>query len=131
MEYAEGDRSADECKVPSADNDGDVFEPSGSLQFGSSAVVPGMFPVSIDRSVTFCNRLTVYTPRDWSSDDYRAARKGPWMLFAVDRHRFLRRIKQTERNLGDIFSDSHRAKVIQRLSFYAHREKVKRRLMFE
>jgi hypothetical protein len=92
--------------------------------------VSGMLSLSIGRTVTFSDTVTMYTPTDWSPSVYRDARKGPWMLQAVDRRRFHRRIKQTEKALGDIFSEAHRDEVKRRLLFYARRETVKRRLIF-
>jgi hypothetical protein len=131
MEHAEGDRTTDEREIPNSDDDGDVFLASGSLQPRRSAIVSGMLSLSIGRTVTFSDTVTMYTPIDWSPSVYHDARKGPWMQHAVDRHRFKRRIKQTEKALGDIFSDTHRDKVKRRLLFYARRERVKRRLLFE
>ena len=109
---------------------GDVFVGSGSLQPGRSAFVPGVFSLSIRRAVTFSNCITVHTPMDWPPRIYRKARKGPWIIHALDRCRFEQRIKETEMKLGDIFSDTHRVKVKKRLLFFARREKVKRRLVF-
>jgi hypothetical protein len=111
MEHAEGGHSTDERKVPDTDNDGDVFDASGSLQPGRGAIVSGMLSLSIGRTVKFSDSVTVYTPTDWSPSVYRKARKGPWMQQAVDRSRFRQRIKQNELALGDIFSDKHRDKV--------------------
>ena len=130
MEHVEGDRPTDECEISRIDNDGDVFVPSGSLQPGRSAIVPGVLSISNGRAVTFSNCITVHTPTDWPPGIYRKARKGPWMLHALDRRRFEHRIKETEIKLGDIFSDTHRNIVKQRLLFYARREEVKRRLVF-
>ncbi len=67
------------------------------------------------RTVKFNERVTLFTPNDWSPSIYQRARKGPWLRFAVDRFRFQRRVEQTEEMLGDIFSESHRAKVERRL----------------
>ena len=67
------------------------------------------------RTVTFNERVTLFTPNDWSPNVYSRARKGPWLRYAVDRFRFQRRIEQTEEMLGDIFSESHRDKVERRL----------------
>jgi hypothetical protein len=131
MEHAEGDRTTDEREIPNSDDDADVFLASGSLQPRRSAIVSGMLSLSIRRTVTFSDTVTKYTPIDWSPGVYRDARKGPWMQHAVDRHRFKRRIKQTEKALGDIFTVTHRDKVKKRLLFYARRERVKRRLLFE
>ena len=71
----------------------------------------GMSSLSVRRTVTFDKRITVITLTDWPTDVYRAARKGQWMQLAVDRHRFKRRIQQTELALINIFTDSHRDKM--------------------
>ena len=115
MEHVEGGRSADVRKVSRSDNDSDLFVSSRPLQPGGSAIVPGMLSLSIKRIVSFDNRVIVYTPIDWSYNAYREARKGPWMQLAIDRHRFRRRIKETEHALGAIFTDDHRDKVKRRL----------------
>jgi hypothetical protein len=62
------------------------------------------------RTVKFDERITVYELNDWPADVYLEARRGQWMQHAVDRCRFKRRIKQTEIELGNIFSDDHRKK---------------------
>ena len=72
-------------------------------------------PICNGRNVLFNDVVRVYEPVDWPPDDYMNARKGgEWMQAAVDRHRFSRRIKQTESELGDIFTDAHRLKVSTR-----------------
>jgi hypothetical protein len=96
MEHAEGGHSTDEHKVPDTDNDGDVFDASGSLPPGRGAIVPGMLSLSVGSTVKFSDSVTLYTPTDWSPNAYREARKGSWMQQAVDRSRFRRRIKQIE-----------------------------------
>jgi hypothetical protein len=75
MEHAEGGHSTDERKVPDTDNDGDVFNASGSLQPGRGAIVSGMLSLSVGRTVTFNDSVAVYTPTDWSPSVYREARK--------------------------------------------------------
>ena len=70
----------------------------------------------------------MYTPIDLSPEIYRKARKGPRMRLTLDRHRFQRRINQTEEVFGDIFSEAHREKIKSRLLFYTRRETVKKRL---
>ena len=42
-------------------------------------------------------------------------RKGPWELFAVDRDRFNRRIKDVESKIGWCFEPKHREKILRRL----------------
>ena len=70
-----------------------------------------MSSLSVRRTVTFDNRLTVFRFNDWSPEIYRAARKGQWIQLAVDGQRFKRRIQQTELALGNIFTDNHRNKM--------------------
>ena len=41
----------------------------------------------------------------------REDRKGPWELYAVDRDRFNRRIKDVEDKIGWCFEPSHREKI--------------------
>jgi hypothetical protein len=108
MEHVERDRTTDVHEVSSAEHNADMFVASRPLQSGGSALVPRMFSLSIGRTVSFDSNVTIYTPTDWSPRTYRNARKGPWMQFAIDRCRFRRRIKQTEIDLGDIFSDDNR-----------------------
>jgi len=58
--------------------------------------------------VTFCDDVTVHYQSKWTDRDYTAARRGPWMLYAVDRHHFQRRIRKFEDNFSYIFTDYHR-----------------------
>jgi hypothetical protein len=67
MEHVEGGHSTDERKVPDTDNDGDVFIASGSLQPGRGAIVSGILSLSVGRTVTYNDSVTVYTPTDCSS----------------------------------------------------------------
>jgi hypothetical protein len=67
------------------------------------------------KTVKFDERITVYELNDWPVDVYLEARRGQWMQHAVDRCRFKRRIKQTEIELGNTFSDDHRKKIVCRL----------------
>ena len=65
--------------------------------------------------VKFAEKLIVYDfETNYSQSDYRAARRGPWMLFAVDRHRFRKRIQDFDRRYGFIFSDEHRNNIMLR-----------------
>jgi len=75
--------------------------------------VQRMQSFSVRRKVLFdaCN-ITLFTPTDWSAEDYCDARKGQWMQFACDRFRFDRRIKETELLLGNIFSIEHRERYL-------------------
>ena len=66
----------------------------------------GVQPV-FRKSISFNSHVTVFR----FVDNYANERKGKWMRAAVDRHRFRRRIQQTELSLGDIFSESHRLKM--------------------
>ena len=70
-----------------------------------------MSSLSIRRTVTFDKHITVYRLDYWAPEMYSAARKGPWLQLAVDRHRFKRRIQLTEVALGNIFTDIHRDKM--------------------
>ena len=115
MEHTQGDHSADSHEISSAEHDTNMFVASRPLQSRGSSLVSRMFSVSIRRTVSFDNNVIVYTPKDWSPETYRNARKGPWMQLAIDRCRFRRRIKQTEIALGDIFSADNRDKVKRRL----------------
>ena len=111
MDRAEGDYSTTTPETSSV-----VYHPTLQLsarssESGGSSIVRGMSSLSIRRTVTFDKRITVITLTDWPTDVYRAARKGQWMQLAVDRHRFKRRIQQTELTLGNIFTDNHRNKM--------------------
>ena len=71
-----------------------------------------MQPLSVRRRVRFSDRHdTVLELNDWTAQDYRDARKGPWLHYAADRHRFKRRIRQTELVLRDILTESHRDRI--------------------
>jgi hypothetical protein len=64
MKHAEGGHSTDERKVPDTDNDGDVFDASGSLPPGRGAIVPGMLSLSVGRTVKFSDSVTVHVYTD-------------------------------------------------------------------
>jgi Phosphatase-1 catalytic subunit binding region len=69
------------------------------------------------RTVSFATDVTVFIPMDWSPhspETYRLARRGPWIQIAVDRHRFMRRIQQTENDFTTIFTIEHRDRIIER-----------------
>lgn len=71
-----------------------------------------MFPIlSRNKSVTFADVVTVRYQSTWSEADYRAARRGPWMTMAVDRHRFRRRIEKLSKILTPILTDEHRIRI--------------------
>ena len=61
------------------------------------------------RTVHFDSVVRVYQPTDWSYDDYRSARIGPWIRMAADRSRFQRRIRQIDLLIGHIFTEQYRA----------------------
>jgi hypothetical protein len=88
---------------------------SRSQQLGESDLVFEMQLPLVIRTVKFDERITVYELNDWPADVYLEARRGQWMQHAVYRCRFKRRIKQTEIELGNIFSDDHRKKIVCRL----------------
>ena len=94
----------------------DVLISTGSLQPGGSVVLPRMQSLCNGRNVLFNDVVSVFEPIDWCPDDYTEARKGQWMQAAADRHRFNRRIKMTETEFGNIFSNDHRAKVFSRFA---------------
>jgi hypothetical protein len=71
--------------------------------------------LSKTRNVRFDDHISVFELNDWSADVYLEARKGQWIQHAVDRFRFSCRIKNVEVELGNIFSDDHRKKIICRL----------------
>jgi hypothetical protein len=74
-----------------------------SQQLGESDLVFGMQSPLVIRTVKFAERITVYELNDWPADVYLEARRGQWMQHAVDRCRFIRRIKQTDIELGKYF----------------------------
>jgi len=76
-----------------------------------------MLSLSIGKRVRFTDRDDdVYELNDWPASDYRNARRGPWMRYAADRHRFKRRIQQTEEILSKVLTDSHRYQIKSGLS---------------
>ena len=113
----EGNRADSTRQVPGHCGDADVQQYIQPLQSGSSVLVPGMLSLSIRKRVRFADRDDdVYELNDWPVDDYRNARRGPWMHYAADRHRFKRRIQQTEDILSKVLTDSHRDKIKSGLS---------------
>ena len=112
MEQAEGGNTATTRQVPAHRGDPDVLEPTEPLQPGERAIVSGMQSLSVRKRVRFSDRPNaVCELNDWTAQDYRDARKGPWLHYAADRHRFKRRIRQTELVLRDILTESHRDRV--------------------
>jgi hypothetical protein len=112
MEHAEGDRTTDEREIPNSDDDGDVFLASGSLKPRRSAIVSGMLSISIRRTVTFSDTVTMYIRRltgHLVSIAMLVKDRGcNTQLIGIDLNDD---IKQTEKALGDIFSDTHRDNV--------------------
>ncbi|VDH97961.1 protein phosphatase 1 regulatory subunit 15B [Mytilus galloprovincialis] len=51
---------------------------------------------------------------------YRQARKGHWIQFAIDHHRFKRRIHTTETIITPILSPEHRLKIYNLITFNIH-----------
>ena len=64
--------------------------------------------------VRFAPLVRVYHETTWSEQDYRNARRGPWIYLAADRHRFQKRINEFDSNFGYIFSDEHRFDIVSR-----------------
>jgi hypothetical protein len=58
--------------------------------------------------VRFADDVTEHYQSRWSDRDYKVARRGPWMHYAADRHRFQRRIREFEDNFSYILTDYHR-----------------------
>jgi hypothetical protein len=108
VDHVEGRNASTVGQVPHTDIYDPVHVRTGSSKPGGSASVFGMSSLSIRRKVLFVPDVSVFTPTDWPADVYRDARKGYWIQAAVDRKRFERRIKQTELELGDIFTNEHR-----------------------
>jgi len=112
MEQAEGGNTTTTHQVPAHRCGRDVLESTEPLQPGERVIVSGMQSLSVRKRVRFSDRPNdVFELNDWTAQDYRNARKGPWLHYAADRHRFKRRIKQTELVLRDILTDSHRDRV--------------------
>ena len=62
------------------------------------------------KKVRFAPDDIIFYQTDWSNEDYTEARKGRWHYFALDRHRFQKRILETEKIIGYCFSRDHRDK---------------------
>ena len=63
------------------------------------------------RTVSVATNVTVFIPFDWSPATYRLASQSPWVQMVVDRHRFIRRIRQTE---IDLFTIQYRDRMRER-----------------
>ena len=108
MEQAEGGNTTTTHQVPAHRCGRDVLESTEPLQPGERVIVSGMQSLSVRKRVRFSDRPNdVFELNDWTAQDYRNARKGPWLHYAADRHRFKRHIKHTELVLRDILTDSH------------------------
>lgn len=59
------------------------------------------------KRVTFAPDAKLEIIHEWI-DDGKGSRKSPWMTAAIDRVRFERRIRETEKCIGHIFSPRHR-----------------------
>lgn len=114
MEGIKGTHSTTPLDLSSADNSRTVLVSSRPLQPGGCFDVCKLSSLSFARNVRFNDSVTVYEPYDWSPDVYRAARKGYWMQAALDRHRFKRRIRETEDVIGYIFNLDHRDSIKHR-----------------
>ena len=108
VDSTEGRDASTIYKVPNTDVNDAVHVRTGSPEPRGSASVFVMSSLSIGRIVLFNDNVTVFTPTDWPADVYRDARKGYWMQMAADRFRFKRRIRETEVELGNVFSNEHR-----------------------
>ena len=111
MERIKGRDSTITPKISGAIYRSTVFDSTRPSESGGRSIVQRMSSLSVRRTISFDKHITVFRFNDWSPEVYRAARKGPWMQLAVDRHRFKRRIQQTELALGNIFTDNHRNKM--------------------
>jgi len=83
---------------------GTVYSPilhlsTRSSKPGRSCIVHGMSSLSIRRTVSISNKITIHEFIDWFPEE----RKGPWMRIAIDNERFRRHIKASELLL-EIFS---------------------------
>jgi hypothetical protein len=108
VDRVEGSHASNVSKVSHTDIDHPVHVRTGTSDPAGIASVYGVSSLSIGRNVLFDDNVAVFTPNDWPAEVYRDARKGYWMQVAVDRNRFERRIKQTEFQLGNIFTKEHR-----------------------
>jgi hypothetical protein len=108
MDCVEGDCSSTTPETSDVSDSSTLHVPVRSSEYGRGSIVYGMSSLSVRPTVTFSANVTVHKFIDRAPD----ARKGPWMQLAVDRHRFQRRIRQTELALGTIFTVEHRNKML-------------------
>lgn len=60
------------------------------------------------KQVKFDDSVNVFHQTGWSEDDYVSARRGPWMMYALDSHRFQRRINEASNIIDPVLDDNHR-----------------------
>ena len=65
-----------------------------------------------NKKVSFSNKDKIYNMYVWKYA-YKNARIGSWEIFARDRYRFQRRIKDCESILSKILDDNHRKKMYE------------------
>ena len=82
-------------------------ERRSSLRSKRRSRLSRMFPFW-KHHVRFSPHVREYIETIWSEEDCRNARKGPWLHFAADRHRFMRRIRDFDDDFLYIFTDIHR-----------------------
>ena len=116
MDDVERTTAADPQRTPDTGVNGNMSRHARSPEPIGTCLVRRVQSFSIRKTVRFDTIVRVYQPTDWSYEDYRSARVGPWMQLAVDRARFKRRIQQTDQLIGHVFDQ---------------RNRVRRRLMFQ
>ena len=62
------------------------------------------------KKVCFDDEPIIYYECIWV-DDYKLARIGEWQMIAIDRMRFLERIKHIEAAISFVFEPKHRTKI--------------------
>ncbi len=75
---------------------------------------------NVVKKVHFCEGSPTFISPEvpmWMSE-YCASRKGPWEEMAMDRCRFMHRIRTTEGMIGRVFESKHRERVQKRLGAY-------------
>ena len=90
MAEAEANRPGSTRQVSSHRSDADVQHSTGPQQSRERVIVHGMLSLSVGKRVHFADRDDVYELNDWHADDYRNARRGPWIHYAANRQRFKR-----------------------------------------
>ena len=116
MGETEGTSRPNSSEISETGRHSTVFLPAGPLESTGRAGLFRVQPVSETRRVVFDPILTtVYEDTVWTSDDYRAARIGPWMFAALDRFRFRRRIENFEQNYSRYVTDDEHRRSIRSL----------------